>query len=409
MKKILSVLLSAIMVCSFCACSNFQSDSTADTATSAQTTTAQSVKDNADKVSTETDVLEWVDYAEYNLDEDAPVKNIILMIGDGMGENIIKASEVVKGDKLVMSGLKNKTHVTTYSQSVSDGYAEFTDSAASATAISTGNKTYNGCIGVDPDGNKLETICEFAQSLGLKTGLVDRHYVCHATPAGMAAHNTSRENYPQILREMINSNINVMFGGGAKYYKNSKKVQSAVDEKGYKYITDEKQLLELTADDDKVLGMFAYDNMDKADMWPSLTTMTSKAIEMLDSDNGFFLMVEGSNIDVFESEEDMDSTLEQMQAFDHSVDYVLKWAQEHPGTLVIVTADHETGGVKLPDNPKPEDINNSCFTSDGEHTNTNVLLMAGGAQSAGICEKELIDNTDIAKYMRKVLNDSHKN
>ena len=187
MKKILSVLLSAIMVCSFCACSNFQSDSTADTATSAQTTTAQSVKDNADKVSTETDVLEWVDYAEYNLDEDAPVKNIILMIGDGMGENIIKASEVVKGDKLVMSGLKNKTHVTTYSQSVSDGYAEFTDSAASATAISTGNKTYNGCIGVDPDGNKLETICEFAQSLGLKTGLVDRHYVCHATPAGDGA------------------------------------------------------------------------------------------------------------------------------------------------------------------------------------------------------------------------------
>ncbi len=409
MKKILSVLLAAVMVCSFCACSNSKSDSTADTAASVQTTTEQPAKDNADKISAETDVLEWVDYAEYNLDEDVPVKNIILMIGDGMGENIIKASEVVKGDKLVMSGLKNKTHVTTYSQSVADGYAEFTDSAASATAISTGYKTYNGCIGVDPDGNELETICEFAQSLGLKTGLVDRHYVCHATPAGMAAHNTSRENYPQILREMINSNINVMFGGGEKYYKNSKKVQSAVDENGYKYITDEKQLLELTADDDKVLGLFAYDNMDKADKWPSLTTMTSKALEMLDNDNGFFLMVEGSNIDVFESEEDMESTLEQMQAFDHSVDYVLKWAQEHVGTLVIVTADHETGGVKLPDNPKPEDINNSCFTSGGEHTNTDVLLMAGGAQSAGICEKELIDNTDIAKYMRKVLNESHKN
>ena len=164
----------------------------------------------------------------------------------------------------------------------------------------------------------------------------------------------------------------------------------------------------LDGSDDKVLGMFAYENMKNAYREPTLTTMTSKALDLLDNDKGFFLMVEGSNIDVCESEQDMKGTIEQMMAFDHTVDYVLNWAQQHPGTLVLVTADHETGGVQIPDNATADDINNDCFTSDGEHTNTNVLLMAGGAQSAEICSSDVIDNTDIAKYMRKVLTDSHK-
>ena len=148
--------------------------------------------------------------------------------------------------------------------------------------------------------------------------------------------------------------------------------------------------------------------MGAADMSPSLMKMTAKSLELLDNDKGFFLMVEGSNIDSYEHKSDMETVLGQMQGFDETVDYVLKWAQEHPGTLVIVTSDHETGGVQLPENPKPEDINNTCFSSDGKHTNADVPLMASGAQSAGLCEKELIDNTDIAKYMRKVLSESHK-
>lgn len=398
MKKLIALLLTGIMVCSFAGCSQGASESGA----TADTTQAQT-QETTMALLADTDKLEWVDFKEYNLKEDEPVKNIILMIGDGMGENIIKAAEVVKGDKLVMSGLSNTTYVTTYSQSVTDGYAEFTDSAASSTALSTGHKTYNGYIGVDADGKKLETMCEYAQKLGMKTGLVDRHYVCHATPAGMVAHNDYRGNYQQILREMINANVNVMFGGGEQYYKNSPKVQNTVKDNNYTYITEEKDLLALDKDDDKVLGMFAYDNMGPADRSPSLTTMTSKALEMLDNDKGFFMMVEGSNIDVYAAEEDMKSTIEQMQAFDHTVNYVLEWAEQNPGTLVIVTADHETGGVKLPENPTPSDINDSCFTSDGEHTNTNVLLMAGGAQSADLCKEKLIDNTDIAKYMRKVL------
>ena len=403
MKKLLSVLLALAMVCSFAACSSSNSSQTTETTVSSQSETSAetvSTEDNKEK-------LEWVDYTEYNLEEDVPAKNVILMIGDGMGKNIIKASEIVKGDKLVMSGMKYRTDVTTYSQSVTNGYAKFTDSAASATAMSTGYKTLNGCIGVDPDGNKLETICEYAQSFDMETGLVARQVVSHATPAGMVAHNSSRDNYPQILREMVKANVNVMFGGGSQYYTNPK-VKKAIDDNKYKYITKVDELEALNKDDDKVLGMFAYDNMGAADMAPSLTKMTSKALDMLDNDKGFFLMVEGSNIDTYESKCDMESTLGQMQDFDKAVDYVLEWAEKHPGTLVIVTADHETGGVTLPDNPKPEDINDSCFTSDGEHTNTDVWLFASGAQSKELCKKDVIDNTDIAKYMRKVIEDSHK-
>ncbi len=406
LKKLLAVLMSAAILASFAACSNDAASNSKTEQTTSQSSANEAVQTTS--ASVETDNVDWVPFKEYSLDSDSKVKNIILMIGDGMGENIIKAAEIVKGDKLIMSGLPNQTHVTTYSQSVTSGEAEFTDSAAAATALSTGVKTYNQCIGVDKDGNSLETICEFAQKYDMKTGLVDRHYVCHATPAGMAAHNSNRGNYVQILRDMAKTGVNVMFGGGEQYYKDSNKTKNYINEKGYKFIDTKEQLLALDGSDDKVLGMFAYENMKNAYREPTLTTMTSKALDLLDNDKGFFLMVEGSNIDVCESEQDMKGTIEQMMAFDHTVDYVLNWAQQHQGTLVLVTADHETGGVQIPDNATADDINNDCFTSDGEHTNTNVLLMAGGAQSAEICSSDVIDNTDIAKYMRKVLTDSHK-
>lgn len=393
MKKIFSIMLVLLLTLSICACSSGRQRD--------DTTLTNATVDNSQPTTLESDKLSWADYKEYSLDDTAQVNNIILMIGDGMGENIIKATELVKGDKLVMSGLKYKTHVTTYSQSVTEGDAEFTDSAASATAISTGVKTYNGYIGVDKNGKNLETICEYAQKCGMKTGVVDRHYVCHATPAGMAAHNEMRSNYKSILKDMISSDIDVMFGGGSQFYTST--VKELVAEHSYSYVDTEEDLMKLSASDGKALGLFAYDNMKNPEYAPSLTTSTTKALELLENDNGFFLMVEGSNIDVCEAEQDMDGTISQVEAFDHTVDYVMSWAESHPGTLVIVTADHETGGVTLPENATKDDINNDCFTSDGEHTNTNVLLMADGAQSAGICKKKLIDNTDIAKYMRKVL------
>lgn len=390
MKRFLGILLSILMLTSFCACqSSPATESTADTtASTTQEETAPLL---------ETDILEWVDYAQYSLETDVPVKNVILMIGDGMGENIIKASEVVKGDKLVMQGIENKVYART------DSLSGTTDSAASSTALSCGIKTTNSYLGVDENGEPVETMVEFAKAKNMKTGLVVTQVMPHATPAGMVCHFNARSVYNTLLKQMINANVDVLFGGGNQYYRGSAKTAAETNE--YQYISEGKDLQTLTADK-KALGLFAYESIN-GDMTPSLATMTEKALDLLNNDNGFFLMVEGSNIDVQEHDSDMESTLKEMQSFDKAVNSVLAWAEKNPGTLVIVTADHETGGVTLPTELTPENINNDCFTSDGEHTNANVLVMFAGAQSDKLFTEDVIENTDISLAIRNQLNQTY--
>lgn len=390
-KKFLCIGMCVALLAMLCSCSGQSSDNNASATTAGETTVA------AETVSLDTDVLEWVDYKTYNLDTEEKVKNVILMIGDGMGENTIKAAEIVKGDSLIMSGLPVSVHVNT------DSLDGTTDSAASSTAMSCGVKTYNKYLGVDENKEPVETMCEFAMAKGMKTGLVVTQIIPHATPAGMSVHLDNRTLYNVILKQMINSEIDVMLGGGNQYY--TKKIAQMCDERNYQYV-DSGEALQTAANDKKLLGMFSFTNI-VAGKTPSLATMTDKALDMLDNDNGFFLMVEGSDIDVFASQLNMDSTIKEVMSFDKSVDVVLKWAEKHPGTLVIVCADHETGGVKIPENAKAEDINDDCFTSGGEHTNTPIKLMAGGAQSDKLFDSDNIDNTDISKAIRNVLDKTY--
>ncbi len=390
MKRFLGILLSILMLTSFCAC-----QSTPATESTADTTVSTTQQETAPLL--ETDILEWVDYAQYSLETDVPVKNVILMIGDGMGENIIKASEIVKGDKLVMQGIENTVYART------DSLSGTTDSAASSTALSCGIKTTNSYLGVDENGEPVETMVEFAKAKNMKTGLVVTQVMPHATPAGMVCHFNARSVYNTLLKQMLNANVDVLFGGGNQYYKGSAK--TAAEENQYQYISEGKDLQTLTADK-KALGLFAYESIN-GDMTPSLATMTEKALDLLNNDNGFFLMVEGSNIDVQEHDSDMESTLKEMQSFDKAINSVLAWAEKNPGTLVIVTADHETGGVTLPSVLTPENINNDCFTSDGEHTNANVLVMSAGAQSNKLFSEDVIENTDISLAIRNQLNQTY--
>ena len=390
-KRFISLVLAVLMIISLCACNQNESDENS-------TTTAPQETVSADKELTlDTDVLEWVDFKKYNLDSSQKVKNVILMIGDGMGENTIKAAEIVKGDSLVMSGLPVTVKVKTNSL---DGT---TDSAASSTAMSCGIKTYNKYLGVDKDSKPVETMCEFAIAKGMKTGLAVTQILPHATPAGMVVHCDSRSMYNQITKQMINAGVDVMLGGGSQYY--TKKIESMAKKGGYTYV-DTPEGLQSADKDKKLLGMFSYANI-IAGKTPSLATMTAKALDMLDNENGFFLMVEGSDIDVFASKLNMEKTLNEMMSFDKSVDVALSWAEKHPGTLVIVCADHETGGVKIPENATAKDITDSCFTSGGEHTSTNIRLMAGGAQSDKLFDSDVIENTDISKAIRRVLDESY--
>ncbi len=393
-RKLLSLILALILAISLFACTgNTQStdpQTTANTVPPAETV----------EVTTEvqSDVLEWVQGSGYTWDENQPVKNIILMIGDGMGENIIKNAEIVKGSKYATNFMPYSCYVGT------DSLTGTTDSAAASTAISCGVKTKNQYIGVDGEGNPVETIIEFAKARGMKTGLIDTHIIPHATPAGMIAHDNYRGLYNDILKQMLNAKVEVLFGGGAEYT-DTPKTQARIEENGYTYIKTGEELNTLTPGKNAI-GVFSYYDMN-SNSNPSLTTMTEKALELLEGDEGFFLMVEASHIDIYEAKEDMDATMVEMQAFDKCIDYTLRWAESHPGTLVLVTADHETGGVIVPESGLPEDVNNDCFTSGGEHTSADVKLFAAGAQAGNILTEDKIENTEIAFIMRKVLNDTY--
>ena len=344
------------------------------------------------------DDLSFVEFKEYNLEEDTEVKNIILMIGDGMGENIIENAEIIKGDNLAMRTMPVKSYVTT------DSLDGTTDSAAASTAMSCGVKTYNQRLGVDENNEAVETIIEFCKARGMKTGVVATQIIPHATPAGMAVHCDYRSVFNVILKQMINAEIDVMYGGGSEYT-DSAKMQARLENKGYTYIKTADELYNNNLET-PVLGAFNWGGMYAGGL-PSLTDMTASALELLDNEDGFFLMVEESYIDICEADLDMEGTIKEMQVFDKCIDYTLSWAEEHPGTLVIVTADHETGGVTVPEDKKPENVNNDCFTSGGEHTSTNVPLFAAGARASELFSEDIIDNTDIAKIMRKALNDTY--
>lgn len=391
--KSVAALLCILIVCAvFAGCTNANTNETTTpsiiTAPATEAVVSEPLRDN----------LSFVPYTEYNLEEDTEVKNIILMIGDGMGENIIENAEIVKGDKLAMRGMPNKCYVTT------DSLDGTTDSAAASTAMSCGVKTHNQYIGVDENKEAVETIIEFAKARGLKTGVVATQIIPHATPAGMVAHTDYRGLFNVILKQMINAEVDVMYGGGNEYT-DTAKMQKRIENTGYTYIKTADELYNNDLQT-PVIGAFNWGGMYAGNL-PSLTDMTASALELLEGDEGFFLMVEESYIDITEADLDMEGTIKEMQVFDKCIDYTLSWAEDHPGTLVIVTADHETGGVIVPEDKKPENVNNDCFTSGGEHTSTNVALFAAGAKASELFTEETIDNTDIAKIMRKALNDTY--
>lgn len=399
MKKALAIILTALIVLSAATLASCDSTQPTNASQSSDSPTqpAEEPTQNPDDIKDKN--LTYAEFKDYKLDTGVPVKNIILMIGDGMGLNAIKCAEIQKGGKFATAAMPYTAQVTT------DSLTGTTDSAAAATALACGVKTYNKYIGVDKDGDPVTSITEVAKSYGMKVGFAVTEHVAHATPAGFTAHVGNRDAFMQILGQQLKADIDVMLGGGQQFYR--KGVKKLIEERGYTYVSTPAELDALKPGN-KVLGLFRYENI-LAGYKPSLETETKKALELLENDNGFFLMVEGSDIDTRESLLDMDATLNEMKVFDHAIDTVLDYASTHPGTLVIVTADHETGGIKIPEGATAEDLTSDLFTSGGEHTSTPVGIFAAGAQADSLFDKELIDNTDVAKMMKRVLKQSHEN
>jgi alkaline phosphatase len=331
---------------------------------------------------------------------DAP-RNVIVLIGDGMGfEQVSAAGMYAYGMPGTFSfeSFLHQAEVTTYSAN-----SPITDSAAAATAIATGHKVNNGVISmaIPGDGSELETMLEYFSYRGKTTGLVTTTYMTHATPAAFGAHEPSRNNLPQIADDYLNqTRPNVIFGGGA----NGLTIPDAIAA-GYTVVTDRAEMQALDPDTVTLAsGQFGttylpyeYDYFigidDGYDTLPHLSEMTTTALDILDADpDGFFLMVEGGRIDHACHNNDIARCVFETIEFAAAVDEVIDWATGHDDTLILVTADHETGGLTVLENNGQGNFPTVSWSTTG-HTGVNVPLYAWGANAELVYGE--MDNTGL--------------
>lgn len=290
-------------------------------------------------------------------------KNIILFVGDGMGFAHISISKYYLGRDLFMEQLPYSGFVTTHSE---DSYV--TDSAAAATALACGFKTKNRMLGWLPQGETPKTVLEAAQEKGKKVGLVSTCRLTHATPAAFAAHVIHRNKETEIARQMLERNVDVLLGGGLKQFLHEKPDKPLVEQaksQGYEFVQTRDEMLNATSD--KILGLFTKSHMNyeldrNPDVEPSLAEMTQKSLAIVSQDeDGFFLMVEGGRIDHAAHKSDIGGVVTDLLAFDEAINVALEFAKKDTNTLIIVTSDHECGGLGLSNGKyeiKPEVIKN---------------------------------------------------
>ena len=273
------------------------------------------------------------------------VKNIIFMIGDGMGLEQLSTAWIVNNrhmnitDNFPYVGLQ-----WTYSAS-----KLVTDSAAAGTALFTGSKTNNGMLAMSPDGQPLETLPEYAKSKGWKTGMSVVCRICDATPAAYAAHHANRDSLYSITSQMVDCGLDFISGGGLKWWENrpdGRDLTAEVEAKGYTFVKDIESLK--AVEEGPVIALTAYTELPPAlDRGTEHQEAVLKALELLDNKDGFLLMVEGSCIDDWCHANKVGFAVEEILDFDRTVGAVLEWAAKDGETLVIVTADHSTGAMTL--------------------------------------------------------------
>lgn len=309
---------------------------------------------------------------------------IILFIGDGTGLPQWSAA-YLWARELAVAELPELALMATQSAN-----SRVTDSAAGATALATGVRTYNGAIGVGPDSARLQTVVELAELRGMSTGLVATSSITHATPASFAAHVKSRSQYEDIAVHLSRSGVDVLLGGGRLFFDKVTRGDGQ-DLLGrmrqeYTFVHDRAGLEAANRTRTRrLLGLFADDAMPTARArTPSLAEMTEAALNVLDrDDDGFFLMVEASQPDwIAHDNAPLALLATEVVDLDQAVRVALDYQRRQPGTLVVVTADHETGGAALhyhDDVYVPTDTSRfiASYTTPG-HTGELVPLFAGG-------------------------------
>lgn len=296
--------------------------------------------------------------AKHTMQADTP-KNIIMVVADGMGPAYTTAyrnfmddptTEVV--ETVVFDDILTG-NASTYPHHMS-GFV--TDSAASATALASGEKSYNGAIGVNHNKVNVESVLQLAKKQGMRTGVAVTSQINHATPASYIAHNESRKNYDALADSFFDDRINgeitadVMLGGGTQYFeRDDRDLVAEFIDADYQYVDTYNKLATLPAGSD-VLGLFAPVGLPPAlddTREHRLSYLTEHAIKHLENSEGFFLLVEASQVDWAGHANDIGSAMAEMDDLAATISYLKDYVKNHPDTLVVLTADHSTGGLTI--------------------------------------------------------------
>jgi len=303
-------------------------------------------------------------------------KNIIFLIGDGMGLHQMYAAQTVNGGPL---NIERATHVGLQKTNSADKY--ITDSAASGTAMACGKKTKNGMIGMDSTKHELVSILKEAEQNGMATGLVSTSAITHATPASFIANEVSRNDYEAIAADFLKTDIDLFIGGGLDHFKNRKDGRDLtveLEENGYTVATNIDEFVshkhgKLAALTAPVHNPPAAEGRD--DMLPFAT---KKALSLLSQDeDGFFVMIEGSQIDWGGHANNKEYMLSETLDFDAAVKVAMDFAEKDGETLVVITGDHETGGLMILDGDFEAKTVETVFNTGG-HTGILIPVYAYG-------------------------------
>lgn len=325
-------------------------------------------------------------------------RSIILLIGDGMGVTQLHAAMTANGGQLYLDNFKKVGFAKTHS---ADKYV--TDSAAGGTALAAGQKVNNGVVGLDEDGKAIENVREFAEMKGKATGVVSTSAVTHATPASFVAHQPKRSMYEEIAADFLKTDIDVFIGGGLDHFtkrEDKRNLKEELEQKNYQVATTVEELE--AANGPKLAALLAPTHMEKMPTRGDILPLaTKKAIDVLSNNkDGFFLMVEGSQIDWGGHQNNTAYIVRETLDFDKAVGEALAFAAQDKKTLVIVTSDHETGGMILKDGSYDQQEVNALYATKG-HSGVMVPVFAFGPGADNFTGIQ--DNTDIAKAIFKLL------
>ncbi len=320
-------------------------------------------------------------------------KNVILVIGDGMGANDIelaqKYTEGVYEFGMLVNQIPHHGMCTTHSAN-----NPITDSSAAATALSTGVKTNNGYVGLAPDQAVLPTMAEIARKAGKKVGIVTDDLITGGTPVSFVVHNISRSNTNALSQDMMKFGLDVLIGK----YDYIDTMRAKMHEYTVAESVDQFQtVLENAEDLNK--PFVGFNKGFTGSVSDDLSHCVQTALNLLENENGFFLMIESSGTDKYGHSNQLSGKLPCVVNMDRAVAAVLLFMQAHPDTLLVVTSDHETGGLQLADGVLPP--TDALFTVT-THTETQVRVFALG-QGSEYFHGATVDNTDVSKFLQQAI------